>query len=426
MRLTVVMCGLPSAGDHGGAVAVWAIIRSARARGHDVVVCSLYDTSDENPYHAQRAANIAALAEMGVPVDVVEAPYSNLRRAALRADVSRFSLLRAPPVARYFPWALSAERVEQALRQRCPDAIFCYHFDALAAVYRTRIAPIAAGVGDLLHDPPRYRWALEPHPWRASCYEFVRRRGFVYVMQCLMRELLVPCAVRWEFVAHYAAWLRTHAELPDMRHLRVPVADPFPSRHPIPPSVQAEHGIRRVVLLGNLTGTASRWGQRFLAREVFPALDRLSLPAFKLHVIGQGNLDPHCAAAFDQRSYIVKRGYVDDLTRELVQTDAVIEPTPIPLGMRTRIITAWAHGCPVVTHAANQAGLPEIVDGENALVASDGPSFARAIAQLLNDPVLGDRLRVAARQTYDKFFTEERAGGVIVTMMEDAVIRVRS
>ncbi len=426
MRLSIVTCGLPSAGNHGGAVAVWAIIRAARAHGHDVTVCSLYDTSDENPYRARRAANVAALKAISVPVEFIEASYPELRHAALQDVVSRFALLRSPPITRYFPWAFHAGDVDRVLRQHQPDAIFCYHFDALAAVYRTRIAPIMAVVGDLWHDPPRYRWALEPHSLRASCYEFVRRRGLTHVTQRLMRELLAPCAARGEFVAHYTEWIRGACSY-DIAYCRIPIEDPYP--HELPPraSVRSDGEAWRVVLLGNLQGTASRWGQRFLAREVLPHLDRIvSSHPLVLDVIGGGELDAVSASAFHSRSYVRLRGYVDDLTTELANADVFIEPTPIPLGSRTRIITAFAHGCAIVTHTANRAGIPEITDGGNALVASDGPSFAKAIVRLLDAPALADRLRAAARRTYEESFTVERAGGAIVTAMEYAAIRARS
>lgn len=425
MRIAVVTGGLPGAGCHGGAITVWAIIRAARARGHDVAVLSLYDTSPENPYHDHRIEQVRALEAIGVRTVFVDAAYPTLRSTIPYTFPERFSALRRPPIERYFPWAKVRSDAERALRAIAPDVIFVYHFDVLAAVYQTSAAPVVAGVGDLWHDPPYYRWRLEHHRWQEELRERIRYVAFARAMRQAMVEMLSPCIASGAFAAHYAAWLRD-AGVPDMRYFRTPVIDLLPNGRRSARSVRVADHPMKVVLLGNLVGTASRWGQQFLAHEVLPLLDRLPHPPFEIHVIGRGEYDPSCVSAFRDRPYVVRRGYVEDLDAELGGADVVIDPTPIPLGIRTRLITAFSCGCAVITHVANRSGIPEIVDCSNALVVSDGPSFARAITRLLSTPALADCLRVAARQTYDKFFTEERAGGAIVTTMEDAVIRVRS
>jgi hypothetical protein len=50
-----------------------------------------------------------------------------------------------------------------------------------------------------------------------------------------------------------------------------------------------------------------------------------------------------------------------------------LAPTPINLGTRTRIIEGFSYGVCIVAHEGNALGNPQIIDGENTLLAGDGP-----------------------------------------------------
>jgi glycosyltransferase involved in cell wall biosynthesis len=113
-------------------------------------------------------------------------------------------------------------------------------------------------------------------------------------------------------------------------------------------------------------------------------------------------------------------GYVEDLKATFRQSRAMIVPTPIDLGFRTRILDAFRHGLTVVAHPANALGFPELAHEKNALLAEDGIAMARQIQRLAEEPALNRQLaqqafvdycerfqpRVTARQVLD-FVTNE-------------------
>ena len=112
------------------------------------------------------------------------------------------------------------------------------------------------------------------------------------------------------------------------------------------------------------------------------------------------------------------RGYVEDIDLEFFTADVFLVPMPITLGFRSRVITAFSYGVCGVIHAANQAGLPELVHEENALIARTGKGLVSQIARAVSDTALADRIRRRARETYESLWTEEIAGGAIADELE--------
>jgi glycosyltransferase involved in cell wall biosynthesis len=96
----------------------------------------------------------------------------------------------------------------------------------------------------------------------------------------------------------------------------------------------------------------------------------------------------------------------------------MLVPTDIPLGIRVRIITGWSFGCPIVAHRANAAGIPEMRNEENALLADTDLELANAVCRLLRDQALQNRLSNGGRSTFEQYFAESVAGQAIVEELE--------
>jgi glycosyltransferase involved in cell wall biosynthesis len=75
-------------------------------------------------------------------------------------------------------------------------------------------------------------------------------------------------------------------------------------------------------------------------------------------------------------------------------------------------------GSCVVAHEANRLGIPELVDGENALLAGDGPALAQATLAALRDADARARVGREARRLYESTFTPAVAGARIVRELE--------
>ena len=76
-------------------------------------------------------------------------------------------------------------------------------------------------------------------------------------------------------------------------------------------------------------------------------------------------------------------------------------------------------GSCVVAHEANRLGIPELRDGENAILAADGPGARRGDARRARRPRSAARGSGAqARRLYESTFTPSIAGARIVQELE--------
>jgi glycosyltransferase involved in cell wall biosynthesis len=409
MNLLFITYGLPGAAYHGGAITCWSIIKTMLARGHKVTILSLFDNSFLNPYLESREVQTKALYEIGAKVEFIEHKYDKLKWRNLFP-------LRAESL---FPCAALKSQVRQRLKRIEPDAIFCYHFDALSAVYDTDIAPIMAGVGDLWHLPIYYRWKIKKPSIRKYLIDFFYNIAMSIISKRVMLKMLRHCTVRGAFAAHYAEWLRRQRGFADVLYLRTPVYDPLDSKW---------HNLRRehiknnmkpkILMIGDITGTAAKWGLKLLIKEILPVLEKkYSIDRFEIHLVGGGQLDDGFKILLE-KPYIKIRGRIIPADIEFLNSDILFVPTPISLGVRVKIIIGFAYGLCIVAHKANTAGIPELIHKYNGLIANKGGKLAEELIRAMKDNNLRRVLGKNARRTFKKYFSEDAAATRIVEKME--------
>lgn len=426
MKMALITLGLPGAGYHGGAVTCWAIVKQMLANGHDVTVLSLFDNFESNPYLASRDEQTAALKGIGAGVEFVDFNYKELvstnysrsKLGIVSKPVKWLGTLVDPQVKRFFPWANLASKVENKLSMIQPDAIFCYHFDVLSAVYKTRIAPIMAGVGDLWHLPGYFRWKDKGFSVKKYLIEGPRQLGTAVVSKRLMLEMLSPCNRRGAFAAHYAEWFRKQNGFSDTLYLRTPAHDPVGDLWKEIKETE-EPEIPRVLIVGDLGTTSTSFGLQCLANSILPDLERnFGKDGFEIHLIGGGRL-PHELSLKLNHPAIKLRGRVVPAEPEFLRANVLLVPTPITLGIRVRIVVGFSMACCVVAHSANAAGIPELKNGQNCLLAESGETLAKHVNCALKNRELQKRLGENGRKTYEKYFSEGVAASRIVRKMEE-------
>ena len=94
---------------------------------------------------------------------------------------------------------------------------------------------------------------------------------------------------------------------------------------------------------------------------------------------------------------VVLRGPVENLKEEYAKTSVCLVPLPLGTGLKIKLVEAMSHGRAVVTTSAGAEGFADIEEGRVAEVADGAGMFADAVARLLGDATL--RERVVERQT---------------------------
>jgi glycosyltransferase involved in cell wall biosynthesis len=151
-----------------------------------------------------------------------------------------------------------------------------------------------------------------------------------------------------------------------------------------------------VFYVGDLTWPPHAQGMSWFRREVWPLVER-DRPDARAQVVGRG-------AAPGQDGRFTFFGEGDDTRPYWLRAAVAIVPLIAAAGTRLKILEAAACGVPVVSTSVGAEGL-DFADGREIRIADGAAAFARAISDLLADPVARRRQAFAARQK-----VEERYG----------------
>ncbi|HWE50861.1 MAG TPA: glycosyltransferase family 4 protein [Bryobacteraceae bacterium] len=143
---------------------------------------------------------------------------------------------------------------------------------------------------------------------------------------------------------------------------------------------------------------------QFLMRDIWPEVRRRH-PELKLRLIGRGDgAVRHLLPDNSAKSGVESTGPVPDALVEIARACVVLAPLRAGSGTRVKILEAWAAARPVIATPLAAEGL-EARDGQNILLAPDGPSFVAALDRLLGSP--SDRLRIgsAGRHIFEESYS---------------------
>lgn len=289
-----------------------------------------------------------------------------------------------------------------------PDIVYCYGHEAANIANRARgNYKIVA----TFYDPP----------YVASCYKrwAELRYGDIKAKLNVLRRLIET----------YRRWrLHFSAELPALRSSDVLISHSynhgllyqsrlkrpllyFPNPLEVVPELtrQVNRDIPTFLLAGSIASTVSLTGMYFFAHEVLPnIIDDLRAGRMRIHVVGGGKLrqDLEFLKFVPNIKFL---GFVShgDLLMEYEQATALLVPTPIRLGFRTRIMDAFRYHLPTIVHTANQAGFKELEHRVNTMLVVTGKAFAAAMREMISDRMLGEKISEKAHEQFRTRFSAE-------------------
>ena len=150
-----------------------------------------------------------------------------------------------------------------------------------------------------------------------------------------------------------------------------------------------------VVFTGSMDSRSNIDGIEFLMDEIWPKL-LLRRPKARAIIAGRNPPERLTEAAASRGFDWTFTGFVDDV-RPYVETGHVYAiPLRVGSGTRIKVFEAMAMGCPVVSTRLGVEGL-DVTDQDNYLAADTAEEFAGALARILGDPALQQRLSNDAR-----------------------------
>lgn len=139
-----------------------------------------------------------------------------------------------------------------------------------------------------------------------------------------------------------------------------------------------------LMFVGNFRHNPNLDSAMFLVNEVLPKVQKV-IPTVKLYIVG-GDPTPEIQALHRPDSVIVT-GWVEDMRPFMNKTNLFVVPIRLGVGIRNKILEAWAMGRPVITTPIGCFGL-NARHRENIWIAQTSDGFADGIVTLLADPGL--------------------------------------
>jgi glycosyltransferase involved in cell wall biosynthesis len=207
-------------------------------------------------------------------------------------------------------------------------------------------------------------------------------------------------------------------------YVPLPVPDFFQDRWTSRWSLTPGNSMSIIGALGTLEALGSTVGLTVMATEVLPAFgERYSAP-WDVHIFGRGRL-PAVVEALRDGPNLRVRGFVQDIDTEMLRQPLFLfcnNAGPYT-GTYTRIPYALSSATCIVAHSRLAESVPELINGENALLGDDSQAIAELLAQAAASSALRKRIGQAARATYERSFTAAAVGARMSRILEKAEAR---
>jgi polysaccharide biosynthesis protein PslH len=155
-----------------------------------------------------------------------------------------------------------------------------------------------------------------------------------------------------------------------------------------------------IFFLGSLDWLPNQEGLVWLKKKVLPHMDQKDENAV-LHFAGRNA--PHEFLQAMKHPSLIYHGEVEDARAFMSRYNIMAVPLLTGSGIRIKILEGMAMGKCVVTTSIGAEGIP-VTEGENILIANDGPSFADHLKNLMSDKSLSEQISRNARKFIQKNF----------------------
>jgi hypothetical protein len=398
-KVCVLSTGLPHPTDGASTVVYDQYLRALRDDGRDIVlVCLLTSNAGE------KAAETARIyQQQGIEVILCCSPeFYKGRFGRYRLDDQALAEVRGK------------------VAECRPDVVLC--LDLVAAWVGSELFPRLPRVvwlGDL-HFQTYWLHALytvkEDGMSRAALYNLLRYLVYCRDWRRVYREVLKNDA---HVIACNKSSEKDLARL-GVRATYAPYPWPQLTEKPASPQPVAA-AIPTFVFFGTLQALGSRSALHVLIDEIHPLMvAQYGRGGFKIQICGRGYLYPWAKSGIDSRPELEFLGFVDDLDDLMRRSHALLAPIDVPVGNRTRIVTAMAQRTLVIAHRNAARGNPDLVDGETCFLAATAAEFVERMRMAIEQPLLKAQIIERAYACYLRTFAPLAANAVLVEAMKSA------
>jgi hypothetical protein len=176
---------------------------------------------------------------------------------------------------------------------------------------------------------------------------------------------------------------------------------------------------------GHLFGLGSRSSLHFLFSKLYPELHKIwGKGGFDI-IIGGREAPPDWAMSMIRdRVEFQYVGFIENLTDMLARVHAAIAPLDVPVGNRSRILTAQAKRALVIAHENAALGNPYLVDMETCLLAGSARDFAHRMQMAVESRSIVQDIINRAEASYAETYEPPQAVLHMLTAIDDCSSKV--
>jgi len=385
MRILFLSLTLPVPANNGAKMRTWAVLRALAAEGHEITLLSF--AQDDKVNGANDGETVVS--EVCRNIELVPLRLTNL---STTGDYSRrlAALFSTLPygVVRFCSENMKA-RIRNWIDSQQVDVVLCDTPYSVINLPAVPSVPLIVNGHNVEHIILHRYVAFEQN---------LAKKGYAWLE---MRKLR-----RWEQRAcSRASMVMVCSEVDRVVMRRL---CPKTSVMVIPNIVDTETYVpngepdsKTVLFQGGMDWYPNRDAVDFFIAEILPAL-RMLVPDARFVVAGR---DP--GEVFRRRFLGVAgvefTGTVPDMRTEIVRASVCVVPLRIASGTRLKILEAGAMAKPIVSTRVGAEGL-EFTDRKEIMLADEPLTFAKAVAELITDPlrrqILGQTARRRVEQQY--------------------------
>ena len=160
----------------------------------------------------------------------------------------------------------------------------------------------------------------------------------------------------------------------------------------------------------NLVGFVSKSAMNYLIKNIYPNYENIwGKNGFKIYICGTYKLDENFKRKIKKLKNIKLMGYVYNLNTLASSCHACLFPIDVPVGNRSRIVTAMGSGWPIIAHENVAIGNPSLISGFNCYLAKNNHEFGLYSKLLYDKKYLCKKISLNAFNTYKSTFNLKKS-----------------
>lgn len=402
MKLLVIGSVWPHAGHtvRAANVVVHELVCALAARGHgDVGYLRIKRHSDPAQSESERAG-AASLRAAGVTV------LDELSLGPPPGPRPVWRKLIAPRRSDFYPESVFASNVQDAITSFQPDMIVVPWSEWITALCADLPVMKFAYYGNPDHKAGIYRTMFDRRHGIAR-FSSLRAASYLRLLEAQHIKVVKQYDLLGDVAENDAAYYVSKGH-PHAFYIQNIWIDRFGAEWAILRARAATPAqrVKIIVNVGQLGGTANRYGLEILGKEVAPLLrSMLSDTPYELHILGMGELIEPLRLLLDSPE-IKMRGFVEDIDQEMFEAAFFVclnNASPFKVG-HTRYLHAWSLGMCVVAHQDAALSMPEMCHRENCLLGGTPREIAELIREAIEQPALRVQMGQSGYDTFRKHF----------------------